>query len=133
MSEENVELAKRLIETRGDVEAGIHLVAEDVVAVEFREPLDTPRVFHGREALIDYYAQFAEIFEGWVREIDELVDAGDWTIDVGHWVGKGQSSGVPVEGPRGTNAARWREGKMVELLMNLESKEAAREAIRMRE
>jgi ketosteroid isomerase-like protein len=111
----------------------MQFVAEDVVAVEFGDRLDAPNVFHGRRALIDYYAQIADVFEDLVREIDELVDAGDWTIVVGRWVGKGQSSGVPVEGPRATNAARWREGKIVEYLLNLESKEAALEAIRMRE
>jgi ketosteroid isomerase-like protein len=135
MSQENVELAKRMTEAgkRGDVEAAMQFVAEDVVAVEFGDRLDAPNVFHGRRALIDYYAQIADVFEDLVREIDELVDAGDWTIVVGRWVGKGQSSGVPVEGPRATNAARWREGKIVEYLLNLESKEAALEAIRMRE
>jgi ketosteroid isomerase-like protein len=135
MSQENVELARRLNEAgkRGDVEAALKFVADDVVAVEFGDRLDSPNVFHGRKALIDYYAQFAEMLEGFVREVDEFVDAGDWTISVGRWVGKGQSSGVPVEAPRATNAVRWREGKIVEFLMNLESKEAALEAVRMRE
>jgi hypothetical protein len=54
-------------------------------------------------------------------------------IAVGRWVGKGKSSSVPVEGPRATNATRWPEGKIVEYLLNLESKEAALEAVRMRE
>jgi ketosteroid isomerase-like protein len=135
MSQENVELAKRLGEAgkRGDVAAGMEFFAEDVVGVEFGDRLDAPNVFHGREALIDYYAQFADVFEDFEREIDEFVDAGDWTIVVGRWVGKGQSSGVPVEGPRATTALRWREGKIVEYLMNLESKEAALEAVRTRE
>jgi ketosteroid isomerase-like protein len=135
MSKENVELAKRLSEAgkRGDVAAGMQFVAEDVVGVEFGDRLDAPKVFHGRKALIDYYVQIADVFEDLVREVDEYVDVGDWTIQVGHWVGKGQSSGVPVEGPRATNAARWREGKIVEFLMNLKSKEAALEEVRRRE
>jgi ketosteroid isomerase-like protein len=135
MSKENVELAKRLNEAgkRGDVEAGMQFLAEDVVGVEFGDRLDAPNVFYGRKALIDYYSQLADVFEDFERETDEWVDAGDWTISVGHWVGTGQSSGVPVEGPQSTNALRWREGKIVEFLMNLESKEAALEAVRMRE
>jgi ketosteroid isomerase-like protein len=88
MSQENVELAKRMSEAgkRGDVEAAMQFLAEDVVAVEFGDRLDTANVFHGRKALVDYYAQIADVFEGLVREIDELVDSGDWTIVVGHWV-----------------------------------------------
>jgi ketosteroid isomerase-like protein len=135
MSEENVELAKRLAEAgkRGDVAAGMELLAEDVVGVEFGDRLDAPKVFHGRKALIDYYAQFADVFEDFEREVEEFVDAGEWVIVVGRWVGKGQSSGVPFEGPRATTASRWREGKIVEYLMNLESKEAALEEVRRRE
>jgi hypothetical protein len=95
--------------------------------------LDTPNVFHGRKALIDNYDQTADVLAGLVREIDEWVDAGDWVITVGRWVGRGQSSGVPVEGPRATNAARWRDGQIFEYLLNLESKEAALEAVRQRE
>jgi ketosteroid isomerase-like protein len=135
MSQENVELAKRMNEAgqRGDIEAVIQFVAEDVVAVDFGDRLDTPNVFHGRKALSDNYEQTADVLAGLVREIDEWVDAGDWVIAVGRWVGRGQSSGVPVEGPRVTNAARWREGKIVEYLLNLESKEAALEAVRLRE
>jgi hypothetical protein len=56
--------------------------------VEFGERLDTPNEFHGRSALVDYYAQLAEVFGDLEREIDELIDIGDWTIAVGHWVGK---------------------------------------------
>jgi hypothetical protein len=79
MLQENLELAKRIIETaqRGDTDAVIPFIAEDVVAVEFGGRLDTPNVFHGRMALVDYYAQIAEIFGGLVREIDELIDIGD--------------------------------------------------------
>jgi ketosteroid isomerase-like protein len=116
MSQENVELAKRMSEAgkRGDVEAAMQFLAEDVVAVEFGDRLDTANVFHGRKALVDYYAQIADVFEGLVREIDELVDSGDWTIVVGHWVGKGQSSGVrsrdrelptPLDGGRGRSSS----------------------------
>jgi ketosteroid isomerase-like protein len=134
MSEENVEFAKRFREMgqRGDIEAAMEFVAEDVVATDFGTRLDPPSVVHGRDALLAVYTQAAEVFEGYVREVDEWVDAGDRVIAVGRWVGKGRASGVPVEA-RGTNAAQWRDGKIVEYLLGLESKEAALEAVRSRE
>jgi ketosteroid isomerase-like protein len=133
MSQENVELAKRFHEAeRGDIEAAMKFVAEDVVAMELGDRIDTPSVFHGRKELLGYYGHAAEVFEDYVREIDEWVDADDWVIAVGRWIGKGKSSGVPVEG-QAVNAARWRDGKIVEYLFGFSSKEEALEAAGLRE
>jgi ketosteroid isomerase-like protein len=133
MSRENVELAKRFHEAqRGDMQAATEFVAEDVVAIELGDRVDTPNVFHGRKAWFGYYGQAAEVFDDYVREVDEWVEAGDWVIAVGRWIGKGKLSGVLVEG-RAVNAARWREGKIVEYLFGFASKEAALEAVRSRE
>jgi ketosteroid isomerase-like protein len=51
MSQENLELARRFTEAgkRGDIEAALEFVAEDVVATDLTDPLDAPNVFHGRE------------------------------------------------------------------------------------
>jgi ketosteroid isomerase-like protein len=133
MSQENVELAKRFNEAqRGDIEAAMEFVAEDVVAIELGSRVDTPKVFRGRKAWLGYYGQAAEVFEDYAREIDEWVDEGDWVIAVGRWIGKGKLSGVPVEG-RAVNAARWRDGKIVEYLFGFASREAALEAVRSRQ
>ena len=135
MSEENVELAKRFNEAgrHGDVEAAfLRFVAEDVVATDFGDSVDTPSVVHGRDALHDAYRQVAEILDDYYREVHEYVEVGDWVIAVGRWVGTGKASGVPVERP-GTNAGRWREGKVVEWLFGLDSREAALEAVKSRE
>ena len=133
MSEANVELAKRFHEAqRGDIEAATKFVAEDVVAIEFGDRVDTPNVFHGRTEWLGYYGQAGEVFDDYVREIDEWVDAGDWVIAVGRWTGKGKLSGVPVEG-RAVNAARWQDGKIVEYLFGFASKQAALAAVRSRQ
>jgi hypothetical protein len=60
------------------------------------------------------------------------VEVGDWVIAVGRWIATGKGSGVPVERP-GTNAGRWREGKVVEWLFGFDSKEAALEAVESRD
>jgi hypothetical protein len=70
--------------------------------------------------------------DDYYREVDEYVEVADWVIAVGRWVGTGKGSGVPVERP-GTNAGRWREGKILEWLFGLDSKEAALEAVESRE
>ena len=135
MWQENVELAKRFNEAgrHGDVEAAFfQFVAEDVVATDFGDSVDTPNVVHGRNALFDAVRQVAEVLDDYWREVDEYVEVGDWVIAVGRWVGTGKASGVPVE-RQGTNAGRWHEGKVVEWLFGLDSKEAALEAVKSRE
>jgi ketosteroid isomerase-like protein len=109
----------------------LEFVAEDVVAREVGQGfrLDTPSVFHGRDALLGYWERAVEVFDDYVREVDEYVDAGDWVITVGRWTGKGKGSGVPIE-LRVVNAVRCREGKIVDYLLGFESKEAALEAVR---
>src|SRR4029453_11247819 len=100
MSQENVELAKRFNEAgqRGDVDSALEFIAEDVVVQIFDAPFDAAQVRHGRQGLFEAYAQLAEIFEGLRREVGEYIDAGDWVIAVGRWVGEGKESGIPVEG-----------------------------------
>jgi hypothetical protein len=53
-------------------------------------------------------------------------------ITVGRWKGRGKASGAEVEG-RAANAERWRDGKLVELLIGFGSKAKALEAVGMRE
>ena len=112
MSPENVELAKRFNEAqrRADFEAAVAFLAEDVVATDFGTRLDTPKVVCGREELIQLYFQMAELFDGYLREVEEWVDAGEWVIAVGRWVGAGTASGVPIE-VRGANPVRCGAGR----------------------
>jgi ketosteroid isomerase-like protein len=135
MSQENVELAKRFNEAgqRGDVDSALEFIAEDVVVQIFDAPFDAAQVRHGRQGLFEAYAQLAEIFEGLRREVDEYIDAGDWVIAVGRWVGEGKESGIPVEGRTNVNALRWHGGKVVEYLLGFDSKAQALEAVGLRE
>jgi len=129
-----LELAKQFNEAghRGDIEAALSLIAEDVEVTDLGAPLDAPRVHRGRHELLGYYARFAQDFDDFDREVDEWVEAGDWVIAVGRWVGTGKASGARVES-RTASANRFRNGKVVEAILGFPSKEAALEAIRLRE
>jgi ketosteroid isomerase-like protein len=134
MSQENVELAKRLnaMVLAGDIDGALPLVADDVVMTEIHGALDEPSVFHGREAGLSHWGASVEVFDDLHREVDEWLDVGDWVITVGRWKGRGKASGAEVEG-RGVNATRWRDGKVVEAQMGFGSKAKALEAIGLRE
>jgi ketosteroid isomerase-like protein len=134
MSQENLELAKRLnaMALAGDIDGALALVADDLVLTEIHGRLDEPRVFHGREAALSHWAASVEVFDDFHREVDEWLDVRDWVITVGRWKGRGKVSGAEVEG-RTVNALRWRDGKLVELLMGFGSKAKALEAVGLRE
>jgi ketosteroid isomerase-like protein len=135
MSQENVEIAKRISEAgrRGDLEAALEFVAEDVVMTNLGWPLDAPRTVHGREELATYYAELTRVFDGFERQVEEWIDTGDWVITVGSWVGTGKGSGARVETGRRASAVRFHQGKLVELIIGLPDKEAALEAAGLRE
>jgi ketosteroid isomerase-like protein len=132
MSQENLELAKRLhaMALAGDIDAA--LIADDVVMTEVHGPLDKPGVFHGREAALGRWAATVEVFDDSHQEIDEWFDVGDWVITVGRWKGRGKASGAAVEG-RAANAERWQDGKLVEVLIGFGSKAKALDALGLRE
>jgi ketosteroid isomerase-like protein len=134
MSQENLELAKRLhaMALAGDIDGVLALTADDFVATEIRGALDEPSVFHGREAAASHWAALVEVFDDLHWEVNEWLDVGDWVITVGRWKGRGKESGAEVEG-RTANAERWRDGKLVEMLLGLGSKAKALDAVGLRE
>ena len=135
MSQANVEIAKRIVALGlgGEIDALLDLVAEDVVATNLAGPLDEPEVFHGREAALAHWPQHTDVLGDLHREVDEWIDGGDWVINVGHWKGRGKASGAEVEGGYGANASRFHDGRLVEWIGNFPTREAALEAVGLRE
>ena len=134
MSQGNLELAKRLhaMLLAGDIDGALARMRDDLVLTEIHGPVDAPSVFHGREAALSHWAATVEVFDDFHWEVDEWLDVGDWVITVGRWKGRGKASGAEVEG-RAANAERWRDGKLVEMLLGLGSKAKALEAVGLRE
>lgn len=52
-------------------------------------PTGQPRVLHGRERTMGTTAEWVQLFDGSRREVDEWIDAGDWVITMGIWIGTG--------------------------------------------
>ena len=135
MSQENVEIAKRLnaLWVRGEVDAALELVAEDVVVTTLAGPHAQPQVFYGPEAALAHCTRQAEIPDGVRLEVDDWTDAGGWVIHVTRWKGRAEISGAEVEGGYGTNASRFRGGKLVEWIGYSRPRIAALEAVGLSE
>jgi ketosteroid isomerase-like protein len=97
VSEENVEIVRRLFEAslRHDNETALSLYdAEVTVETDF---LDTPGVFHGVDGVREWYQTSLDVLADVATTVYELIDAGDDVIVILRLAGRGRRSGVPVE------------------------------------
>ena len=108
MSEENVEVVRRLFEAFQDVfqrddpgalgalfDSG--LLAEDYEWIPFRG-WPGPQSYRGRDGFVEFWTTWTEDFEGWSVELERLVDGGDeQVVGLFHQTATGRGSGTPVK------------------------------------
>ena len=102
MSQEHVELIRRGFEAfnRGDWDAALEIVAEDVVWGAYLAAMDGERAIHGHESLRrTWQAQRDDLggddFKAEARDIRDL-GAGSLLVKL-RAMGRGSASGVPVQ------------------------------------
>ncbi len=105
MSQENVEIVRRVFEggadfARGDAEAGLDAGA--VLAGDFEwipaAELPASQSYRGLEGFADFMRTWTEDFEDWSIRLERLIDAGDdRVVAFVHQRGTGRASGAPVE------------------------------------
>jgi ketosteroid isomerase-like protein len=114
MSEENVEIVRRLFEPweRGDWGGGRELF-DDSCEVVFSTAWfpDAGAYGVGREALRAWIA-FTDAFEEFSVEVDQIVEAGEQVIALTRIRGRGRASGADVDAEVGT-VFTLRDGKIV--------------------
>lgn len=97
MPDENVEIVRRVYEmmNAADEAAAEKLLSPDVVWVP------DPRVGHdpweGRDAVIGFFRDQAEMFEDLHIEIERLFDAGDRVVAFIRITGEGRTSRAPMQ------------------------------------
>jgi ketosteroid isomerase-like protein len=99
MSQENVEVVRRSIETyiTGDRDAYLEFVAEDVEVRPDASRFPEAEPFRGRE---EFSRFLAEIDRGWeggaTAVIGEILPVGDRVLTRANWGGKGSASGIEL-------------------------------------
>jgi ketosteroid isomerase-like protein len=98
MSQENVEVVRRMYEARdgGDAERVLACFDPDVV-LDARVRMDSG-IVHGREAMARVIGEWVAAFDGWSEEIHEISDLGSWVYVVATQRGRAKGSGIEVEG-----------------------------------
>jgi ketosteroid isomerase-like protein len=136
MSQENVELVRRGIETinQGGLRAALELL--DSICdpeAEFRAVgrlPDLDAVLRGPEAIKGYFTQLFEAFD-WHVAPEEFIDAGDRVVVVAQQIGRGRGSGVKIT-DRIVLVYGVQDGKMTSLDA-YRTREEALEAVGLRE
>jgi ketosteroid isomerase-like protein len=128
MSQENVEIAQRMIDAYncGDVGAFADLATPDFEWLTSMGAIEG-EVFRGREGIETYFANLSDAWEELRLYADEFRDLGDRVVWLGRIRGRGRSSHAHVDAPMGV-VADMRGGKTVRIRSYLDQGEALRAA-----
>jgi ketosteroid isomerase-like protein len=97
MSEENVELVRRIYDAWDREQSARDFIAEDVEYVNPSYAVE-PGIRHGRAS----FRVVRETYEDFMIKIEEILDAGgDDVLVLARYTASGRGSGVPLEGEHG--------------------------------
>jgi ketosteroid isomerase-like protein len=113
MSEENVEIAKRMYDTfaSGGIEAALPYFAPDVVAYPFPEWVEESE-YRGHAGMHALVAVWTENFDEFEFHNHEYREVGDAVLVLGETAGRIKGSGVPIRQPLGAVYSDFRDGKI---------------------
>jgi ketosteroid isomerase-like protein len=83
---------------RKDVDAYLALTDPEVAYDQPRE-LPGAGTYSGHEGIREYFANLEAAWESATAEIEELIDAGDSVVSIGHTAYRGRTSGAHVDKP----------------------------------
>jgi ketosteroid isomerase-like protein len=141
MSEENVEIVRRVIEGfQAGVERGdfvnapetSELLADGYEWILEAGPVTERQVWRGREGFLEFIRDWTEDFPDWSARVERLIGAGDdRVVALTSQSGTGKGSGVPVELNLG-QVYEFVEGRIVRV-RNYQSHAEALEAVGLAE
>src|SRR5687767_12053260 len=115
MSQENVEIVRAANDAflAGDVEAALDALDPEIEWHATVGGIDEGRVYHGRDQVVQAFADYFAVWERMEMRADKYIDAGgDEVVVFHHEVAKGRESGALVETDTGT-VQTVRDGKIV--------------------
>jgi ketosteroid isomerase-like protein len=126
MSEENVEIGLRANAAfnRGDVDGALELFAPNAELQDRANAPDQASVVVGCEAIREAWTLWTAAFDELRAEIEEWTEAGDAVIAAVHWQGRGKASAMLID-VRQFDLYKFRDGKIVQVILGLKSKEEA--------
>ena len=129
MSKENVALVRGIYDSfaTGDVPAVLGAMSPDMVWNEADNfPLADRNPYVGHDAIVQgVFVRLAEQWDGFAAEVDELLDAGDTVVSLGHYVGTCRATGKPIRAQL-VHVWRLEDGKATSFQQYTDTLQAAR-------
>lgn len=99
MSQENIKVVQAAVEAyfRGDERAMLELVDPDIVVTQLADQPDV-RPYRGHDGMLQAMAGWVETWDDYAIEVLDIKDVGDNVLVSLHQRGRGQASGVEMEG-----------------------------------
>src|SRR5919204_3147491 len=124
MPHENAELARKGYEAfaRRDFDAALEMMDPDI---EAHNPPEVPEaaIHHGREAVRRDWEQTIELFDDFLIEVEQYLDAGDELVVYLRYRARARGSGAEVDAPM-AHVWTFREGKAIRLRQYLDRAQA---------
>jgi ketosteroid isomerase-like protein len=111
VSQENVDVVRAVYDSFGEPEVRYDLLDPEI-ELDFSRRVFNPAVYHGHEGVDKLREDVAEVWDDWITEPEQLIDAGDNVVACVRTRGRGRGSGVEVES-RHANLFEVRDGKVV--------------------
>jgi ketosteroid isomerase-like protein len=130
MSQENVEIVRRVLTTRQDGIARQDEIAElldPAVRLDLSERVFNPAVYEGYEGLMRWRADIGDVWESYRTEPEELFDGDEVVVVFTRERGRGKSSGVEVD-RHIAFLCRLRAGRVSEIRLYRDRQQALRDA-----
>jgi ketosteroid isomerase-like protein len=128
MSEQNVEIVRRMMDARnrGEIDVVMTFAASDIEFDLSASPGTFAGVYTGHEALLRLWAAWSEVFSEMIWEAEEFIDAGDAVVVPVTFHARGRESGAETV-TRAVHVYWLRDGQVVRY-RQLHSRAAAFEA-----
>jgi ketosteroid isomerase-like protein len=102
----------------------MELIAPDAELRDLANAPDQRVAIKGKEAILEAWNLWEEVFDDLRTDIDEYTALGDFVICDAHWVGQGKGSGISID-VRQFDVYEYRDGKCVSAILGIKSKEEA--------
>jgi ketosteroid isomerase-like protein len=120
MSSQNVEIVRRHLEAwrSGDAARALAYMSEDVEFDASTRP--GGKIWHGRDGVSESLAEWLEIWDEYVLDTEEPIDAGEGVVlSLWHESGRAKHSGALIAEP-GATVFTLRDGSITKVLVSLD-------------
>ena len=134
MSQENVEIVKEqnAALNGGDIDDALTHFAPDAEVRDLANGPDQPTLVRGIDQIRDVWALWTAAFDELHADVEEFFDAGEAVVCASHWIGRGKTSGMSIDG-RQFDVFELRDGKIIRAVLGCKSKAEALEAVGLSE